>query len=651
MAWIDAGETIAYLEGEPRTRRPSHGVPIPRSLMRRSAQPEVEALGAALLPGGEGEFLIWAPQFKKLQLHLLSPRDEILELRRHEGYHCVRAQRLTPETQYLYRLPDGRELPDPASRFQPGGVHGPSQVVDWRSFTWNDSAWCGLPLPEYVMYELHVGTYTGEGTFDAVIPHLEKLRELGITAMEIMPVAQFPGNRNWGYDGVYPFAAQNSYGGPQGFQRLVNAAHRQGLAVVLDVVYNHLGPEGNYLDQFAPYFTDRYRTPWGAAVNFDGPDSDEVRRFFVENALYWLDTLHVDALRLDAIHGIVDTSAVPFLADLGSAVQSLASRTNRQIHLIAESDLNDARVLRDRAEGGFGHDAQWSDDFHHAVHVLITGEQSGYYADFGGIQPLVTTLEDGWFYSGQHSRFRRRRHGNSPRGFPRHQFVVFVQNHDQVGNRAQGDRLSLLAGFEALKLAAGMTLLSPFLPLLFMGEEYGEKAPFLYFTSHSDQNLIKAVRRGRREEFAGFSWNGEVPDPQAESTFFSSKLNRTLRDQEPHRTLLSFYGELLRFRRHHLHGVDLKVQATGFEGEKFLAWHGSTSAGDVLSLFNFASTESTVTVPCPAGAWQKRLDSADSRWHGPGSACPPAPQSNGQLALTLNASSFAVYVLDRVAPE
>lgn len=611
-----------------------------------TGRPDAEALGATLRPDGSCDFLVWAPRLERLHLHLLSPRDDLVEMAPAEGgYYRARVDGVNAQSGYLYRLPEGRELPDPASRFQPRGVHGPSQALDLRSFSWDDGAWLGRPLEEYVFYELHVGTFTPEGTFDAVIPRLAELRELGVTAVEIMPVAQFPGSRNWGYDGVYPFAVQNSYGGPHGFQRLVNAAHGEGLAVVLDVVYNHLGPEGNYLGEYAPYFTDRYHTPWGAALNFDGPDSDEVRRFFVENALYWLDTLHVDALRLDAIHGIVDSSAVPFLADLGAASQALAARTHREIHLIAESDLNDARVLRIRDQGGFGHDAQWTDDFHHALHVLLTGEQAGYYADFGGIRPLETALNEGWFYSGQHSRHRRCRHGNSPRGLPRRQFVVFSQNHDQVGNRAQGDRLSNLADFEELKLAAGVTLLSVFVPLLFMGEEYGEGSPFLYFTSHSDPDLVEAVRRGRREEFAGFGWSGEIPDPQADATFTASKLNWELRRQEPHRTLRSFYAELLRFRRDHLPAAGVKVAAHGFEPEKALALQSSGRAGDLLSVFNFARSPSILDLSVPDGAWVKQIDSADPRWRGPGSDCPQMLYAQGAMTITLNASSFVVYHL------
>lgn len=624
--------------------------------MESSPQPQVEEvpLGATPLSGGRWRFLVWALNLEKVDLHATGSAEQVLSLRPQGcGYHGGVFERLKPGQLYYYRLPDGRELPDPASRFQPLGVHGPSALVDVAAFCWTDRQWSGLPLDEYVIYELHVGTYTPEGTFDAVITHLADLRELGVTAIEIMPVAQFPGNRNWGYDGVFPFAVQESYGGPTGLQRLVDAAHSSGLAVVLDVVYNHIGPEGNYLGEYAPYFAGRYRTPWGPALNFDGAHSDEVRRFFIENAVYWLDSFHIDALRLDAIHGIVDTGAVPFLAELGAAVQTLAKRSGRKIYLIAESDLNDARVLRTREHGGYGLDAQWSDDFHHALHVLLTGENTGYYADFDGMGCLATALEQGWCFSGQFSKHRQRRHGNSPRGLSRDRFVACSQNHDQVGNRALGDRLSQIVDLEKLKLAAGAVLLSPFVPLLFMGEEYAETAPFQFFTSHSDPEQIEAVRRGRREEFAAFAWTAEPPDPQSESTFLRSKLNHDLIRREPHRTIRSLHRELLGFRRRHLPLKKLTVKVTAFEPERSLALALGCQGGGrrILVLYNFGDAESTLTVECEPGVWQKAIDSADLRWRGPGSALPHKIESKGDLAARLRATSFAVFVHDATFEE
>jgi maltooligosyltrehalose trehalohydrolase len=464
--------------------------------MPLSAVLKANRLGANRLPDGTWQFLLWAPHSRSVSLKLVENGRTIPMDALQGGYHQAVVGDLSAGTRYCYCLEDGRELPDPASRFQPEGVHGPSQLVDTGAFRWTDHNWKGRKLQGSVLYEVHIGTYTREGTFDGLVPHLPRLVELGVTSIEIMPVAQFPGARNWGYDGVYEYAPQNSYGGPEGLQRLVDAIHAHGLAVILDVVYNHLGPEGNYLNAFAPYFTDRYRTPWGQALNFDGPGSNDVRRFFRENALYWLEDYHFDALRLDAVHGIFDLSAQHFLAELKEAADELSQKLGRPIQLIAESDLNDSRLLRDRAHGGYGLDAQWSDDFHHSVHTLLTNERRGYYEDFGGIQPLVSTLQDGWHYRGQYSPHRQRSHGNQPADIAPSRFVVYDQNHDQVGNRAAGDRLSTVVPFEALKLAAGVTLLSPFTPLIFMGEEYGETAPFQYFTSHGDPALVEAVRRG-----------------------------------------------------------------------------------------------------------------------------------------------------------
>ena len=433
-------------------------------------------LGALYLGNNRCRFRVWAPLADTVAVHVIAPREKLVPLRREErGYHCGVAEGVEPGSLYFYLLDGEKERPDPASRYQPQGVHGPSQVVDPRAFAWTDRCWFGPARQELIFYEIHVGTFTPAGTFDAIIPYLDEIRELGITAIELMPVAQFPGSRNWGYDGVYPFAVQNSYGGPEGLRRLVDACHRYRLAIFLDVVYNHLGPEGNYLRDFAPYFTDRYRTPWGPALNLDGPGSDEVRRFFTENALYWLTEFHLDGLRLDAIHAIFDFSARHFLEELTDVVHRQAERLGRRVYVIAESDLNDARVIRPRAVGGYGLDAQWSDDFHHSLHALLTGERNGYYQDFGTLAHMARAFRKGYTYTGQYSAYRRRRHGNSTRFCGAQQFVVFAQNHDQVGNRAGGERLGTLVSFAALKLAAGVVLLSPFLPLLFMGEEYGEK--------------------------------------------------------------------------------------------------------------------------------------------------------------------------------
>jgi maltooligosyltrehalose trehalohydrolase len=595
---------------------------------------------------------VWAPNLRKLDLHLLGTRDRVLSMHQDGfGYYSTEIGEIEPDALYFYRLEDGREFPDPASRFQPHGVHGPSQIVDFRRFKWTDSMWKGRPLADTVFYELHVGTYTPEGSFEALISHLAALSDLGVTTIELMPVGQFPGSRNWGYDGVHPYAPQVNYGGPHGLQRFVDAAHAHGLAVALDVVYNHLGPEGNCFSEYGPYFTDKYRTPWGKALNFDGPDSDPVRRFFIENAVYWLENYHFDALRLDAIHAILDFGASHLLADLGEAVQWLANRLGRQMHLIAESDLNDARILRSPASGGYGLHAQWSDDFHHSLHSLLTGEKGGYYSDFGEVHHLAETLRNGWYFAGQFSNFRRRSHGNSTQGLEHSNFVVCNQNHDQVGNRAGGERLSQLVNFEGLKLGAGITLLSPFVPLLFMGEEYGESAPFQYFTSHGDPALIEAVRRGRREEFSAFAWQGEVPDPQDESTFAGSKLNHHLRAQEPHRTLQLVYQELLRIRRAYLVGGQSPLQVTEDKNSLALVLGGSAASKSLAMAFHFGDTPALCGLTLPKGTWSKRLDSADSQWLGPGGSVPGQMEVENPFQIQLQAQSFVVLELLNSALE
>ncbi|MBI4279276.1 MAG: malto-oligosyltrehalose trehalohydrolase [Armatimonadetes bacterium] len=605
--------------------------------------------GAAYLGDGRCQFRVWAPRARRVEVHLVAPRERLLPLNPiARGYHQTIAERVAPGTLYLYRLDGNVERPDPASRFQPEGVHGPSQVVDLH-FAWQDGGWHGLPLPDHILYELHVGTFTPEGTFDAAIAHLDHLAALGVTSVELMPVAQFPGGRNWGYDGVYPFAVQNSYGGPAGLQRLVDACHRRGLAVVLDVVYNHLGPQGNYLRDYGPYFTTRYRTVWGEALDFDGPDSDQVRRFFIDNALYWVTEFHVDALRLDAVHAILDHSPRTFLEDLAMAVHEAAERLNRHIHVIAESTANDVRLVRSRELGGYGLDAQWNDDFHHALHTLLTGERAGYYEDFGSLHHLAKAFREGFVYSGEYSPFRRRRHGTSSRAIPAFRFVVCAQNHDQVGNRAGSERLSRLVDFQALKVAAGAVILSPFLPLLFMGEEYGEIAPFPYFVSHSDPALVEAVRRGRREEFTAFQWEGEPPDPQDEATFLQARLDHSLRDQGRHRALLEYYRTLIQLRKTvpalaRLCKETLDVQAYEQANILFVRrWSGDDEACLVLSL---GDAEVTLALPVPAGRWRKRLDSAEVRWLGGGSAAPDILESDGHATVRVPPTACLVWSQD-----
>ncbi len=605
-------------------------------------------LGANYLGDGKTRFEVWAPRAARVDVHITSPKDRLVSMEPEaRGYHHAVVDNVEPGSRYHYRL-NGKERPDPASRFQPEGVHGPSQVVDSK-FDWHDQSWSGLLLKDYIIYELHVGTFTPEGTFDAIVPRLDYLKELGITAVELMPVAQFPGSRNWGYDGAAPFAAQNSYGGPEGLKRLVDACHLTNLAVVLDVVYNHLGPEGNYLAEFGAYFTDRYSTPWGPAMNFDGPESDEVRRFFIENALYWVSEFHIDALRLDAVHAILDHSPRPFLLELAEAIHAQAKRLNRRIYLMPESADNDARLLRARELGGFALDSQWNDDFHHCIHALLTGERTGYYEDYSGVDQLAKSFREGFVYSGDYSSFRKRRHGSAARDVPAERFIVFSQNHDQVGNRMMGDRLCRLAGFEGAKLAAGAVLLSPFIPLLFMGEEYGETAPFPYFISHTDPHLVEAVRKGRREEFRSFTWGQEPPDPQAESTFQSAKLDPGLRAKDPHRALFALYQRLIRLRKETASLARLDkdaIEVVGVDRKKLLFVRRWREEDEVFMLFNFSSAEATFELPFSDRHWTKLCDSAEEQWRGPGSALPERLDVEKESTLRISPWAFVLFKRD-----
>jgi maltooligosyltrehalose trehalohydrolase len=553
-----------------------------------------------------------------VELHLLEPDRVVPMVPELDGYFRADSEARAGE-RYRYRLDGGDELPDPASRWQPEGVHGPSALVDPSAFAWTDDAFRAPPLAEHVIYELHVGTFSEAGTFDGAIGRLDDLAELGVSAIEIMPVAQFPGGRNWGYDGVDLWAPQSTYGGPAGLRRLVDACHARGLSVVLDVVYNHLGPEGNYLQRFGPYLSDRYHTPWGQSVNVDGSGGDEVRRFFVGNALHWLGEYHIDGLRLDAIHGIVDTSAEPFLRELGDAVARLGALERRSLVLIAESDLNDPRVILHEPPGAFGLDSAWCDDLHHSLHAALTGEREGYYADFGALGDLAKALRQGFVYDGRRSVVRGRRHGTPPTGLDGQNFVVFAQNHDQVGNRALGERLSQVVDLERTKLAAGIVMLSPFVPLLFMGEEYGETAPFLYFTDHGDEALNEAVREGRAREFAAFAKAGTLLDPHDPEALERSRIDWSLRDRGTHARLLELYRELLRLRRSSpaLARLSLRDAAvTTIDPGRTIVLRRRAGAEEVLVAFHLGS-EPSAPLELPAGAWRVLLDSADPRFDGP----------------------------------
>lgn len=580
-------------------------------------------VGARPVGPGTVRFKVWAPYAQTVAVRLVEPDRRPIPMEPRElGYFEAIVPGAGPGTRYVYVLDGRTERPDPASRSQPDGVHQPSAVVDAQAFAWTDQHWSGLPLSRFIIYELHTGTFTREGTFQAIIPYLTYLKEeVGVTAIELMPVAQFPGRRNWGYDGTYLYAPHSTYGGAHGMKTLVDACHAAGMAVVLDVVYNHLGPEGNYLADFGPYFTDRYRTPWGDAINYDGPDSDEVRHFIVSNALYWVTEYHLDALRVDAIHGIYDFSAVHILQELAEAVHRQAARLGRQVFMIAESALNDARVIAPRAQGGYGLDGQWNDDFHHALRTTLTEERAGYYRDFEGLRHLATAMQDGFAYSGQYSRYRRRRHGNSSKDRPPSQFIVFSQNHDQIGNRAFGDRLSSQIPFEALKVTAMTVLLSPNIPLLFMGEEYGETSPFLYFIDHGDPALVEAVRRGRRAEFASFDWTGDIPDPQDPATFERSRIH-VGGPKNPRQAAMLRWTKRLIGLRTAIPSLGAGNEKGGhrvwaYEREKLLVLHRWSERGQpALLILGFSKEPAAVTFREPVGRWALRLNSASEEFGG-----------------------------------
>jgi maltooligosyltrehalose trehalohydrolase len=495
---------------------------------------------------------VWAPFAKNVDLVLIARENRQIRpmtLEQH-GYFTHTEEQIGEGQLYAYRLNEGPERPDPASRWQPEGVHRASAVLKVESFAWSDDSWAGVSRPELVFYELHVGTFTPEGTFDSIIPRLAGLRDLGVTAIELMPVGQFSGTRNWGYDGVHPYAPQNSYGGPHGLQRLVNACHQQGMAIFLDVVYNHVGPEGSYLSEFGPYYTNRYKTAWGEAINFDDRGSDAVRAYVLENVRMWLEDYHFDGLRLDAVHAIYDFGARHILRDLKATAEAAARRRSCPVYVVAESDLNDVRLLRAPEAGGYGLDAQWSDDFHHTVHAYLTGETDGYYQDYGDRHLFPKLFEKTFVIDGIYSRHRGRSHGAPVGELRGDRFVICIQNHDQIGNRANGERLSSLLSPGAQRLAASLLLLAPHLPLLFMGEEYGEEHPFQFFCSFEDADLVESVRTGRRKEFEGFQqFAKQIPDPQAETTFENSRLTWSWRDEPRKAGLRRLYQDLLRARR------------------------------------------------------------------------------------------------------
>ncbi len=596
----------------------------------------------ALGPGCYG-FTVWSPTARSMDLEFTSPQKPLLPMEAiGGGYWRVEAKGVSPGDLYRFVLEAKISRPDPAAHHQPQDVHGPSAVVDHGSFSWKCKDFTPPALGDVILYELHVGTFTPEGTFDAAITRLDDLAALGITAVEVMPVCQFPGSRNWGYDGVQPYSVQHSYGGPEGFKRFVDASHQRGLAVILDVVFNHLGPEGNYLRDFGPYFTYRCKTPWGEAVNLDGPFSDHVRAYFLHNLLHWLGRYRVDGFRLDATHAYHDERPDPFLTQMGELAAAFPTASGAVPLILAESDTNDPRISLPSSQGGNGLSGQFGEDFHHCVHALLTGERQAYYCDFGRADQLVKAVRTGFAFTGEYSVFRERSHGVDPSRLPPEAIAGFIQNHDQTGNRAHGERLISLAGFEACKTAAGLLLLSPHTPLLFMGEEYGEDNPFLYFVSHLAPELLKAVGQGRKQEFAGFHGGAtEPPDPGAPSTFMRSKLDWSKRSRGRHKLLLEFYAQLISLRKRLVRppgSTPIRPELSALHGETLLLlrypWEGGASM-----VFNLSPDQRRVDFSDIKADGAKLFDSSEPSWGGEGPSLPAKPEGRGIMA----GWSLAVY--------
>jgi maltooligosyltrehalose trehalohydrolase len=566
-------------------------------------------------------FTVWAPRSTRVDLVLPSSPQTLAMERRADGWWTREVGTAGHGTDYWFGVDGADPAPDPRSAWQPHGVHGPSRIFDAGRYGWSDDAWPGRNILGAVFYELHVGTFTPEGTLDAAVDHLDHLVGLGVDVVELMPVAAFPGRHGWGYDGVHLYAVHDSYGGPEGLQRFVDACHARGLAVCLDVVYNHLGPSGNYLHRYGPYFTDRHHTPWGQAINLDDDGSDQVRRWICDNALRWMEDFHVDCLRLDAVHALVDDSPRHLLAQLADEVRALSDKLGTPLSLVAESDLNDPRTVEPTAAGGLGMTAQWSDDFHHALHTLLTGEQHGYYSDFGSPEVLARTLTEVFRHAGDYSSFRGTDWGVpvDPDRHAGHRFLGYRQNHDQVGNRAHGDRMSDTVSPGLIAAGAALVLTSPFTPMLFMGEEWAAGTPWQFFTDFDEPDLAEAVRRGRRAEFASHGWHGEVPDPQDPATRDASVLDWSEPEREPHRGVLAWYHDLIALRRAtpELRDDDLaRVQVS--TGDHWLVLHRGT--WDVA--VNLA--EYPLTLPAREGsqvvlAWDEAVVDGTAVTLGPGS--------------------------------
>jgi maltooligosyltrehalose trehalohydrolase len=495
-------------------------------------------------------FKVWAPFAQKIAVELDGSRNPMQGPDDHGWWHAgVESARLGDDYGFLVD-DDPKPYPDPRSQWQPAGVHGLSRVYDQSAFLWTDMDYQAPTWASAIIYELHIGTFTSEGTLAAAVEKLQYLKQLGITHVELMPVASFAGNHGWGYDGVSLFAVHEPYGGPDALKCFVDAAHRENLAVLLDVVYNHFGPAGNYIGRFGPYITEEHHTAWGGAVNLEGFNAYEVRRYFCDNALMWMRDFHMDGLRLDAVHALIDRSAIHFLEQLALETTALEAASGRQLVLIAESDSNDPRLVSAREAGGLGLDAQWSDDFHHALFAVLAHEpQKGYYTDFGSIKQFAKAVQDTFVYDGVYSKYRKRVHGKSAIHLPQSRFLGYIQNHDQIGNRAIGDRITEITGFDRAKIAAAFVLLAPFIPMLFQGEEWAASSPFQYFAAHDDPELARLVSEGRRREFVAFGWDPtSIPDPEKRETFDRSKLLWDEVHSGQHAEMLAWYRDLIMLR-------------------------------------------------------------------------------------------------------
>ena len=593
---------------------------------------------------GSCRFVVWAPNHNHLTLLLTKDDQHIPMDKAGGGYWTHTAEGFESDTTYMFEL-EGKDVkPDPASHFQPDGVFGGSQVIDHDTFRWKDRDWSGLDVKDLIFYELHVGAFTPEGTFKAVIPRIKDLQELGINAVELMPITQFSGKRNWGYDGVFPFAVQNSYGTPDDLKALVNECHQHGVALFADFVYNHLGPEGNCLNNFGPYFPDTKMGLWGANINLDGPQNDGVRNYFLENTLHWFSHYHLDGIRLDAVLSMHDSSPQHFLSELNEKVHSYAEGAGRKMHLIAETGYNVPNILAPISTGGCGFEAQWLDDFQHAVFALLTGEREGYYGNYGSIQDLIEALTEGYVYVGDEATYKRNSPSESYSWVGADKLIVFSQNHDQVGNRLLGDRLTTIAGFEAAKLAAGIVLLSPYVPLLFMGEEYGETAPFLFFADYQSKELADAVRVGRKREFANFHWQGEVPDPLSSATFEKSKLNWQQRTSGDGQKIMAYYHALIELRKKYpifQAQVDRQIKnISNQENVLFIQKQNRNTESAIIA--NTQNQPATYDFPFDNGTYTKVLDSADFVFNGGGPTLPTIAAKGDEHMIS--AFNLAVYM-------